>query len=448
MRATKLISSPPSPVLPSPRLRAPKLAALLRRQHRVASIRASAAAADNKYNRKSEHQLHQANAQPQHRRRGGGRAPDRAIGKSPEPPWLVLPPPAPENPFRDQGGDADSLLAALRIRAASMDGVSFSQRLVQMKKRLDQQVQRRPGTAGDAAGAVEDDGPASRAVGALMAMFGELQGFVFEGREGLDRVSRDCKDSLAWLFRRVYANSPNLVPLLLLTLSSYIATSTELAATVASSEEPAAAVSFAVTPTKVDELVEDEDGQRSELMSEPEPSPSHAAADAYGVIPDQLPALSGFKTWFDLGIKEGALDPWRVIKETPEDRRRRAYERLIAQGEVNSLVFSNYAQFLYTVAHDHDRAEHYFQCAAVAEPQDAEARSRYALFLWEERGDVSRAEELFLEAIELDPENFHHRSSYAWFLWKTGAEDTCFLLSPAATQQPATPSHEPWTDMM
>lgn len=452
MRATELLSSPPSPLLPIARPRAPKLAVLRRRQHRGPSIRAAAAPADDKPNRNPQSQLHQTNPQPQHRRRGGdgGRAPDRAIGKCPEPPWLVLPPPVPENPFRDQHGDIDSLLAALRIRAASVDGaaagVHLSQRLLQMKKWPDKQVQRQPSTAEDAAGVEEDDGPATRAVGALMAMFGGLQGFVFEGREGLDRVSRDCKDSLAWLFRRVYANSPNLVPLLLLTLSSYIATSTEMAATVVFTEEPAP--SSTVIPTKVGEPAEEDDGERTGLRSDLGSSPSPTADNEFGRIPDQLPAVTGFKTWYDLGIKEGALDPWRIIQETPKDRRRRAYERLIAECDANSLVLSNYAQFLYTVAHDHDRAEHYFQCAAMAEPRDAEALSRYALFLWEERGDVSRAEELFLEAIELDPDNFHHSSSYAWFLWKTGAQDTCFLLSPTAAQQASTPPHESSTDMM
>ncbi|MCH1922481.1 hypothetical protein L9G15_24030, partial [Shewanella sp. A3A] len=44
------------------------------------------------------------------------------------------------------------------------------------------------------------------------------------------------------------------------------------------------------------------------------------------------------------------------------------YERAVSEEPDNSLLLSNFAQFLYTVQRDHDRAEHYFKRAVRAEP--------------------------------------------------------------------------------
>ncbi|KAK1314030.1 hypothetical protein QJS10_CPA06g00380 [Acorus calamus] len=107
------------------------------------------------------------------------------------------------------------------------------------------------------------------------------------------------------------------------------------------------------------------------------------------------------------------------------------YERVIAKGEKgNSLILSNYAQFLYRFAVDLHRAERYFKLAVQAEPVDAEAMSRYAEFLWKERGDLEGAEEMFLAAADAEPGSHYHTGNYASFLWRTGAEDTCYPLDP------------------
>ncbi|KAF3787943.1 hypothetical protein EJ110_NYTH21966 [Nymphaea thermarum] len=107
------------------------------------------------------------------------------------------------------------------------------------------------------------------------------------------------------------------------------------------------------------------------------------------------------------------------------------YQNAIEQEPNNPLLLSNYAQFLYLVVHDHDRAEEYFQRAARAEPVDAEALVRYANFLWLVRKDFSLAEETFLEAIGADPTNTFYAGNYAHFLWNTGGEETCFPLDEA-----------------
>ncbi|KAF8775280.1 hypothetical protein HU200_004686 [Digitaria exilis] len=104
------------------------------------------------------------------------------------------------------------------------------------------------------------------------------------------------------------------------------------------------------------------------------------------------------------------------------------YEQAVSEEPNNSLLLANYAQFLYQVQGDHDRAEHFFKRAVRAEPADAEAMGRYAAFLWEARNDLAAAEETYQEAIAADPSNAHHAAAYAHFLWNTGGEDTCYPL--------------------
>ncbi|XP_020101394.1 uncharacterized protein LOC109719242 [Ananas comosus] len=104
------------------------------------------------------------------------------------------------------------------------------------------------------------------------------------------------------------------------------------------------------------------------------------------------------------------------------------YQQALSAEPDNSLLVSNFAQFLYLVLRDHDRAEYYFKKAVRIEPADAEALSRYATFLWVARKDLEAAEETYLEAIAADPGNSFYAANYAHFLWNTGGEDTCYPL--------------------
>ncbi|XXG66414.1 hypothetical protein AAC387_Pa05g3899 [Persea americana] len=105
------------------------------------------------------------------------------------------------------------------------------------------------------------------------------------------------------------------------------------------------------------------------------------------------------------------------------------YQRAVSEEPDNPLILSNYAQFLYLVVHDLDRAEEMFKRAVGVGPPDADSLSRYASFLWVARNDLAGAEEKFLEAIEADPTNTIHAANYAHFLWNTGGEDTCYPLT-------------------
>ncbi|XP_078427476.1 uncharacterized protein LOC144699991 [Wolffia australiana] len=322
------------------------------------------------------------------------RAPARTVG-CPEPPWLVLPPSRPENPFSSK----------LDLHVNGTD-IPLSIRMVQLKKRM---------TTTTTTTGVESplDDALVKAISAVVLMIGELQRWMMansadEAVQG--RISRDRRDSLLWLFRRVFFSSPDLVVSLLLLLADFVSFSAQKAG--------AASVVSTVNDDQSLACAAISKDMSAEL------APERAADWA-----PELNRLTNFLSWFDIGVKEGALGPpLHHDEESCVDRRRRAYERTIAEGEANSMILSNYAQFLYRIANDHDRAEQYFQWAVMAEPRDAEAMSRYATFLWEERGDITGAEEMFLEAIEAEPWNPHHSSSYAWFLWKTGALDTCYPL--------------------
>ncbi|CAM8958583.1 unnamed protein product [Rhodiola kirilowii] len=52
----------------------------------------------------------------------------------------------------------------------------------------------------------------------------------------------------------------------------------------------------------------------------------------------------------------------------------------IAHDPNNPLLLANYAQFLYLVTHEFERAEYYFKKATSVEPSDAEAHNKYANF--------------------------------------------------------------------
>ncbi|KAF2603848.1 hypothetical protein F2Q70_00028090 [Brassica cretica] len=135
----------------------------------------------------------------------------------------------------------------------------------------------------------------------------------------------------------------------------------------------------------------------------------------------------------DHGTKKRFVSPLDArVEEADEDihyfRTELLYQTGLSQEPNNPLLLANYAQFLYIVSNDYDRAEEYFKRAVEVEPKDAEALSKYATFLWRARDDLWAAEETFLEAIDADPTNSFYAANYANFLWNTGGDETCFPL--------------------
>ncbi|XP_074308163.1 uncharacterized protein LOC141643040 [Silene latifolia] len=102
------------------------------------------------------------------------------------------------------------------------------------------------------------------------------------------------------------------------------------------------------------------------------------------------------------------------------------YQSGLFQEPNNTLLLSNYSQFLCLVSRDYDRAEECLKRAIQLDPSDAEIVSQYANFLWIIRNDLWGAEERFQQAMAAEPENSYHASKYANFLWNTGGDETCY----------------------
>ncbi|XP_074287234.1 uncharacterized protein LOC141612370 [Silene latifolia] len=106
------------------------------------------------------------------------------------------------------------------------------------------------------------------------------------------------------------------------------------------------------------------------------------------------------------------------------------YQIGLFQEPNNTLLLSNYAQFLCLVSRDYDRAEECYKRAIQLDQSDAEVISLYANFLWVVRKDLWGAEKRFQQAVAAEPDNSYHASKYASFLWSTGGEETCYPIDP------------------
>ncbi|KAK1297985.1 hypothetical protein QJS10_CPB14g00850 [Acorus calamus] len=292
-------------------------------------------------------------------------------------------------------------------------------------------------------------------------------------REILVRVQKEMHASFVWLFERIFSPTPTLMLYLMLLLANFTVYSMGYDVAIA------AAAASTSPPPQVESIDSVELQQQQSPMNFDAPSiksttgrtasiggngdgggkarPIAGATDDGGhrgvslhraIAPDgPSVAEDEEKTIWESMVEEaeamarvgldhetmrGFVLPFTVAIEADDRisyfKTELTYLQAIEQEPNNSMVLSNYAQFLYLVVNDHDRAEEYFKRAAKVEPADAEALCRYASFLWMARNDLSAAEETYLEAIAAEPSNTAYAAGYAHFLWNTGGEDTCFPL--------------------
>ena len=281
-----------------------------------------------------------------------------------------------------------------------------------------------------------------KAFSSMVFMIEELHSFALQTREValyegcLKHVKKDMHASLLWIFQRVFSQTPTLMVYVMILLANFTVHSVASNLEIAESP-PEHAVSK----------------EASRVVTK--------GQDYIGLGPfDKISRLS---TQRDLvlgqGIREEELSLWNSVVEeadqmqdSPVDRDMRLrlvspiiarvalddnanytrtellYKMGLAQEPNNPLLLANYAQFLYLVSQDYDRAEKCFEKAIESGEVDAEAYSKYAIFQWKVRKDLWAAEENFLEAISADPTNSFYAASYANFLWQTGGEETCFPL--------------------
>ncbi|KAK4771774.1 hypothetical protein SAY86_013549 [Trapa natans] len=302
------------------------------------------------------------------------------------------------------------------------------------------------------------------------------------------RVQDDMHASFVWLFQKVFSQTPTLMVYLMILLANYSVYSMGCTPAIASPQSPLDAIPMVEFQER--EYDQNVFSPRNKSSFPSSAAPGGKSTSVCGGNDDGggnfLSGLSGTdgEGYFGrsghqeamfadtssmsssvVSMKEEECDVWEaIVKEASEmqaetrdaslspeiienlvtpvtarpeadinyseySRTETLYQTGLSQDPSNQLLLTNFAQFLYLVARDNDRAEEYFKKAVAVEPPDAELLNKYATFLWRARNDLWAAEETFLEAISADPTNSFYAANYAHFLWNTGGADTCFPLA-------------------
>ncbi|GJW92630.1 tetratricopeptide-like helical domain containing protein [Tanacetum coccineum] len=374
----------------------------------------------------------------------------------------------------------DMIPASIERKANSVE-LPFSLRMIQRKKQWKEGVKE----AGESAYC-----SVKKAFSSMVFIIRELQSYTLQMREALfyedlqgvlAKVHKEMNASFVWLFQQVFSHTPTLMVYVMILLANYsvYAMSTNVA--------------FAVAPPTVTmESILSIDNQRhteidSSSIKTFEMNSGGKTTSVGGINGGggkSRPAASGTDGGesFDWNLahdgasvsgqetNEGEFGKWKSLVEEADNMQdvirygvldRQMMQRFVSpvtakvvEGETeseghfrtellykmglleepnNPLLLANYAQFLYIVTQDYDRAEKYFKRASKVEPKDAEALSKYANFLLEVKKDLWAAEETLLEAIAVDPINPYYAATYANFLWSNGPDDTCFPLDSNET---------------
>lgn len=297
-----------------------------------------------------------------------------------------------------------------------------------------------------------------KAFSSMVFMIRELQNYALSIRgrlysEDLQAVvykfQKEMNASFVWLFQQVFSRTPNLMVYVMLLLANFtvhsmvgnmktssyrklyhqsITTQEVIQEQISNGERFSTSIkdpnvdsdeNFGMSLPEYQEMIEEEEIELWNLLVE----------EASKMQESRYPVL-------DQETMKQLVAPISVEIE-PEDymefhRTDLIYQMSVAEDPNNPLLLSNYAQFLYMVRRDYDRAEECFKRAIMSGPPDAEIFSCYADFLWIVRKDLWNAEEVYQQAMAAAPNNHYYASKYAHFLWSTGGEETCFPLSSAS----------------
>ncbi|KAK8577139.1 hypothetical protein V6N13_122132 [Hibiscus sabdariffa] len=253
-----------------------------------------------------------------------------------------------------------------------------------------------------------------KAFSSLVLIIREIQSYTLVIREGLNcedlidvmnKMQRDLTLTFVWLFQQVFSKTPTLMVYVMLLLANFSVHSMTDKAFIDLCQQPIVAETdehLDVDPSKVD-------GEVGLWKSMVEQASRMQGEVYYKVIDSQ--------------IRQQLVSPLNVQIEPDNNdetnsRMNLIYQTRIAEEPENALLLLNYAQFLYLVVEDHDRAEEYFKRAIQVEPQDPEALEQYADFLWKVRNDHPEAEERYLEALEADVKNPFRASNSDLYNWE------------------------------
>uniref|UniRef100_A0A7C8ZRR0 Peroxidase n=1 Tax=Opuntia streptacantha TaxID=393608 RepID=A0A7C8ZRR0_OPUST len=349
------------------------------------------------------------------------------LGIKPEPPqW-----PAREEVIRD----------CIARRASSID-IPLSLRMIKLKQRIQKLEEEREN--GELGLGHDSQNPISNMCCNTLHIIREVQSQALKIRglvldEDLDgiagKVQKEMTSSFVWLFREVFAKTPDLMVQVMVLTSNFAAYSLETVPeeSVETQEDLGSdsrnwgvgqlelGKSGVPTEELLDGMDEREVGLWNSLVEEAnEMNEGYVKDPGLGYVDRLREHKLGFVSPVSVEIQK---DEYAEYYST-----NLLYQIGLSQDPNNPLLLSNYAQFLWLVSRDYDRAEECFKRAIQLDPGDAEVISQYANFLWLVREDLWGAEERFQQAMAAEPENSFHASRYASFLWNTGAEDTCYPL--------------------
>lgn len=360
-----------------------------------------------------------------------------------EPSLLGIRPEPPDWPARD------AVIRDCIARRASSIELPLSLRMIKMKQKFQRLEEERE--IGDLEEYIKDN-PINNLCCSTLYIIKEVQAQALRSRgivldEELDdgvvsKVQREMTSSFIWLFREVFAKTPDLMLQIMVLTSNFATHSLEsLQETQEDLEQNSrnwgvGQLEFAKSGVPTEEILGKIDEKEKGLWNLMLEEANQIGKDGGHVKNQGL----GFVVDHDHHVKDHDDDKTEFVSPVgieiegddyeEYNRTDLLYQMGLFKEPNNTLLLSNYAQFLCLVSRDYDRAEECFKRAIQLDPTDGEVMTQYANFLWVVRKDLWEAEERFQQAIAAEPDNSYHASKYANFLWSTGGEDTCYPLDP------------------
>ncbi|KAG4196321.1 hypothetical protein ERO13_A06G164250v2 [Gossypium hirsutum] len=307
-------------------------------------------------------------------------------------------------------------------------GIPHSLRLRKQRGKLDSFVDNESGFAYSSV---------KNAISSLVFIIREIQNYTLIIRESLysedlvdvmSKIQQDMTLTFVWLFQQVFSKTPTLMVYVVLLLANFSVQSMAEKA----SFDVIQRQGFTQNVVTAIVLVSDKESEKEEQEDQyPKANDEIRLWEPMVEEASRIRGESVHDKALEYQIRQQLVSPLHVEVEPDNHevhfRTNLVYQMRIVEQPNNSLLLTNYAQFLHLVVKDYDRAEEYFKRAIEVEPQDAEALGLYADFLWEVRNDQWGAEEMYIQAVEADTKNPFQVSKYANFLWSTGGEGTCFV---------------------
>ncbi|XP_061343572.1 uncharacterized protein LOC133289601 [Gastrolobium bilobum] len=336
-----------------------------------------------------------------------------------EPSLLGIQPEPPSWPERDE------ILRLTFERKVNIVEIPLSIRMIKKKLQL-QEASKEAGEFTDCS--------VKKTFSSMLFIIHELQNYALQTMESLcfcedwqdvmAKLQREMDASFVWLFQHVFLKTPTHMVHLMVLLANFCVFSMSNNTVMAVIPSSMSTNALSSTNNKneqqhsqVDADV-DQDEQVKEDLTEEEDMLWDSMLEEASMLQKEL-MTEAFDHRFVAPVSvELEGDQYEEYVKTEH-----YYQKHLHGSPHNSLLLSNYAQFLFLVMHDIDGAEEYYKRSVLAESPEAEAFSRYGDFLLLVRKDLWAAELRYKQALEEDPGNTYYLSKYASFLWNHGGQD-------------------------